>query len=179
VGLLHGKMTSAEKEEAINKFRDNQTQILVSTTVVEVGVDVPNATVMLIEHAERFGLSQLHQLRGRVGRGMDQSYCLLMSSSRNPDAQQRLKVLEQSQDGFFISEMDMRFRGPGEVMGTRQSGVADLTLASLVEDEEVLLLARQAAERVIDMDVSLERWPLMKDELRYRYKRLMEGAILT
>jgi ATP-dependent DNA helicase RecG len=102
-----------------------------------------------------------------------------MSSSRNPDAQQRLKVLEQSQDGFFISEMDMRFRGPGEVMGTRQSGVADLTLASLVEDEEVLLLARQAAERVIDMDVSLERWPLMKDELRYRYKRLMEGAILT
>lgn len=179
VGLLHGKMTSAEKEEAINKFRDNQTQILVSTTVVEVGVDVPNATVMLIEHAERFGLSQLHQLRGRVGRGMDQSYCLLMSSSRNPDAQQRLKVLEQSQDGFFISEMDMRFRGPGEVMGTRQSGVADLTLASLVEDEEVLLLARQAAEKVIDMDVSLERWPLMKDELRYRYKRLMEGAILT
>ncbi len=179
VGLLHGKMNSAEKEEAINKFRDNQTQILVSTTVVEVGVDVPNATVMLIEHAERFGLSQLHQLRGRVGRGMAQSYCLLMSSSRNPDAQQRLKVLEQSQDGFFISEMDMRFRGPGEVMGTRQSGVADLTLASLVEDEEVLLLARQAAEKVIDMDVSLERWPLMKDELQYRYKRLMGGAILT
>ncbi|MEA5553474.1 ATP-dependent DNA helicase RecG [Anabaena cylindrica UHCC 0172] len=179
VGLLHGRMTSAEKDEAITKFRDNETQILVSTTVVEVGVDVPNATVMLIEHAERFGLSQLHQLRGRVGRGAAQSYCLLMSSSRSPDAQQRLKVLEQSQDGFFISEMDMRFRGPGEVMGTRQSGVADFTLASLVEDEDVLLLARQAAEKVIDMDMSLERWPLMKDELKYRYARLMGGAILT
>ncbi|NET03089.1 MAG: ATP-dependent DNA helicase RecG [Sphaerospermopsis sp. SIO1G2] len=179
VGLLHGKMTSAQKDEAITKFRDNETQILVSTTVVEVGVDVPNATVMLIEHAERFGLSQLHQLRGRVGRGAAQSYCLLMSSSRSPDAQQRLKVLEQSQDGFFISEMDMRFRGPGEVMGTRQSGVADFTLASLVEDEDVLLLARQAAEKVIDMDVNLERWPLMRNELQYRYARLMGGAILT
>ncbi|GCL41472.1 MULTISPECIES: ATP-dependent DNA helicase RecG [Nostocales] len=179
VGLLHGRMTSAEKEEAIHKFRDNETQIIVSTTVIEVGVDVPNATVMLIEHAERFGLSQLHQLRGRVGRGAAQSYCLLMSSSRSADAQQRLKVLEQSQDGFFISEMDMRFRGPGEVMGTRQSGVADFTLASLVEDEDVLLLARQAAEKVIDIDASLARWPLMQDELKYRYGRLMGGAILT
>ena len=179
VGLLHGRMTSAEKEEAIHKFRDNETQIIVSTTVIEVGVDVPNATVMLIEHAERFGLSQLHQLRGRVGRGAAQSYCLLMSSSRSADAQQRLKVLEQSQDGFFISEMDMRFRGPGEVMGTRQSGVADFTLASLVEDEDILLLARQAAEKVIDIDASLARWPLMQDELKYRYGRLMGGAILT
>lgn len=179
VGLLHGRMTSTEKEEAIHKFRDNETQIIVSTTVIEVGVDVPNATVMLIEHAERFGLSQLHQLRGRVGRGAAQSYCLLMSSSRSADAQQRLKVLEQSQDGFFISEMDMRFRGPGEVMGTRQSGVADFTLASLVEDEDVLLLARQAAEKVIDIDASLARWPLMQDELKYRYGRLMGGAILT
>ncbi|ADI66021.1 ATP-dependent DNA helicase RecG [Trichormus azollae] len=179
VGLLHGRMTSAEKDEAITKFRDNETQILVSTTVVEVGVDVPNATLILIEHAERFGLSQLHQLRGRVGRGAAQSYCLLMSSSRSADAQQRLKVLEQSQDGFFISEMDMRFRGPGEVMGTRQSGIADFTLASLVEDEDVLLLARQAAEKVIDMDVSLARWPLMEEELKYRYARLMGGSILT
>ncbi|MBD2137538.1 ATP-dependent DNA helicase RecG [Anabaena sp. FACHB-1237] len=179
IGLLHGKMTSAEKETAINKFRDNETQILVSTTVVEVGVDVPNASVMLIEHAERFGLSQLHQLRGRVGRGAAQSYCLLMSSSRSPEAQQRLRVLEQSQDGFFISEMDMRFRGPGEVLGTKQSGVADFTLASLVDDEEVLLLARTAAEKVIEIDMSLDRWPLMKDELKYRYDKLMGGAILT
>ncbi len=179
VGLLHGRMSSAEKEEAINKFRDNETQIIVSTTVIEVGVDVPNATVMLIENAERFGLSQLHQLRGRVGRGAAKSYCLLLSSSKSPDAQQRLKVLEQSQDGFFISEMDMRFRGPGEVLGTRQSGVADFTLASLVEDEEILILARQAAEKVIEIDPSLERWYLMKEELKYRYSRLMGGAILT
>ncbi|WP_193198135.1 ATP-dependent DNA helicase RecG [Nostoc sp. MG11] len=179
VGLLHGRMSSSEKDDAITKFRDNQTQVLVSTTVVEVGVDVPNATVMLIENAERFGLSQLHQLRGRVGRGAAQSYCLLMSSSRSPDAQQRLKVLEQSQDGFFISEMDMRFRGPGQVLGTRQSGVPDFTLASLVEDEEVLLLARQAAEKVIEIDATLERWYLMKEELKYRYERLMGGAILT
>jgi ATP-dependent DNA helicase RecG len=179
VGLLHGRMSAAQKEAAITKFRDRQTQILVSTTVVEVGVDVPNATVMLIENAERFGLSQLHQLRGRVGRGAAKSFCLLMSSSRSPDAQQRLKVLEQSQDGFFIAEMDMRLRGPGEVLGTRQSGVADFTLASLVEDEEVLLLARQAAEKVIEMDATLERWVLMKAELKYRYERLMGGAILT
>jgi ATP-dependent DNA helicase RecG len=179
VGLLHGRMTSAQKDEAIEKFRQNQTQILVSTTVVEVGVDVPNATVMLIENAERFGLSQLHQLRGRVGRGAAKSYCLLMSNSKSPDAEARLKVLEQSQDGFFISEMDMRFRGPGEVLGTRQSGVPDFTLASLVEDEEVLLLARQAAEKVIEIDSTLGRWYLMKEELKYRYTRLMGGAILT
>ncbi|HEY9873124.1 MAG TPA: ATP-dependent DNA helicase RecG, partial [Candidatus Obscuribacterales bacterium] len=164
VGLLHGRMTSAEKDEAISAFRDNHTQILVSTTVVEVGVDVPNATVMMIENAERFGLSQLHQLRGRVGRGSDRSYCLLMSSSTTPDARQRLNVLEQSQDGFFISEMDMRFRGPGEVLGTRQSGVADFALASLVEDQEVLEIARDAAEKIILRDESLKRWPLLDTE---------------
>ena len=179
VGLLHGRMNSAQKDEAINSFRDNKTQILVSTTVIEVGVDVPNATVMLIENAERFGLSQLHQLRGRVGRGAAQSYCLLMSSSKTETARQRLKVLEQSQDGFFISEMDMRFRGPGEVLGTRQSGVADFTLASLVEDQEVLELAREAAEKVMARDATLKRWSLLQVELEYRYQKLMGGAILT
>jgi ATP-dependent DNA helicase RecG len=179
VGLLHGRMSSAEKDEALNAFRDNETQIIVSTTVIEVGVDVPNATVMLIENAERFGLSQLHQLRGRVGRGSHQSYCLLMSGSKTDTARQRLGVLEQSQDGFFISEMDMRFRGPGEVLGKRQSGLADFALASLVEDQDVLNLARDAAEKIILQDKSLESWPLMKQELEYRYSRLMGGAILT
>ncbi|MBW4441330.1 MAG: ATP-dependent DNA helicase RecG [Plectolyngbya sp. WJT66-NPBG17] len=179
VGLLHGRMTSAEKDEAITEFRNNKTQILVSTTVVEVGVDVPNATVMMIEHAERFGLSQLHQLRGRVGRGGSQSFCLLMSSSKSETSQQRLKVLEQSQDGFFISEMDMRFRGPGAVLGTRQSGLPDFALASLVEDQEVLELARDAAERTIQKDPTIEKWNAMKAELDYRYQRLMGGAILT
>jgi ATP-dependent DNA helicase RecG len=179
VGLLHGRMSSAEKDEAITQFRDAQTQILVSTTVVEVGVDVPNATVMLIEHAERFGLSQLHQLRGRVGRGGEQSYCLLMNSSKTETARQRLKVLEQSQDGFFISEMDLRFRGPGEVLGMRQSGLPDFALASLVEDQDVLELAREAAERVIAIDSTLEHWKLMRQELEYRYQKLLEGMILT
>jgi len=147
--------------------------------VVEVGVDVPNASVMLIEHAERFGLSQLHQLRGRVGRGAAQSFCLLMSSSRSETAQQRLKVLEQSQDGFFISEMDMRFRGPGEVLGTRQSGLPDFALASLVDDQDVLEQARTAAEQVVAQDETLARWPLLRAELTYRYRKLMGGAILT
>jgi ATP-dependent DNA helicase RecG len=179
VGLLHGRMSSADKEEAITAFRENRTQILVSTTVVEVGVDVPNATVMLIEHAERFGLSQLHQLRGRVGRGASQSFCLLMSSTRSQVAYQRLRVLEQSQDGFFIAEMDLRFRGPGEVLGTRQSGLPDFALASLVEDQKVLELAREAAEKAISKDETLSRWTHMREELEYRYQRLMGGTILT
>lgn len=179
VGLLHGRMSSADKDRAITAFRDRQTHVLVSTTVVEVGVDVPNASVMMIEHAERFGLSQLHQLRGRVGRGAAQSYCLLMSSSRSETALQRLKVLEQSQDGFFIAEMDLRFRGPGEVLGTRQSGLPDFALASLVEDQEVLSLAREAAETLMAEDTTLERWPRLQKELEYRYQKLMGGAILT
>ncbi|NET86684.1 MAG: ATP-dependent DNA helicase RecG [Kamptonema sp. SIO1D9] len=180
VGLLHGKMSSAEKDESLNKFRDNQMQIIVSTTVIEVGVDVPNATVMMIENAERFGLSQLHQLRGRVGRGSHNSYCLLMSSSKNPDARQRLTVLEQSQDGFFISEMDMRFRGPGEVLGSRQSGLPDFALASLVEDQEVLVLARDAAEKIMLADKNLPGMSSLKKELELRYQRMMAGReILT
>jgi ATP-dependent DNA helicase RecG len=179
VGLLHGRMSSADKDAAISAFRDGETHILVSTTVVEVGVDVPNASVMLIEHAERFGLSQLHQLRGRVGRGAAQSFCLLMSSSRSETALQRLKVLEQSQDGFFIAEMDLRFRGPGEVLGTRQSGLPDFALASLIEDQDVLMLAREAAEATIKEDKTLTKWPKLAQELKRRYEKLMGGAIMT
>jgi ATP-dependent DNA helicase RecG len=180
VGLLHGRLTSAQKEEAIGLFREGRTQILVSTTVVEVGVDVPNATVMLIENAERFGLSQLHQLRGRVGRGADRSYCLLMTHPKaTAEARQRLNVMAQSQDGFLIAEMDMQLRGPGEVLGTRQSGLPDFALASLTQDQEVLVLARDAAGRAIAKDPTLERWPLLKVKLEQTLKRLMEGAILT
>ncbi|MEL6441604.1 MAG: ATP-dependent DNA helicase RecG [Cyanobacteria bacterium J06621_8] len=179
IALLHGRMTSAEKDAALNSFRDNQAQIIVSTTVIEVGVDVPNATVMVIEHGERFGLSQLHQLRGRVGRGSSKSYCFLMSSSKNVEARQRLTVLEKSQDGFFISEADMRFRGPGAVLGTRQSGLPDFALASLVEDQEVLNLARQAAEKIIVADPLLENFPGLKQELEIRYRRLLGGDILN
>jgi ATP-dependent DNA helicase RecG len=180
VGLLHGRMASAEKEEAIANFRDGKTQILVSTTVIEVGVDVPNATVMLVENAERFGLSQLHQLRGRVGRGGAASYCLLvMNAKATPEAQERLQVLAKSQDGFFIAEMDMRLRGPGEVMGTRQSGMPDFVLASLVEDQDVLMVAREAAERVLAKDPTLNRWPQLQAALEERYWKLMGGAIWT
>jgi ATP-dependent DNA helicase RecG len=179
IALLHGRMSSADKDASLNSFRDNQSQIIVSTTVIEVGVDVPNATVMLIENAERFGLSQLHQLRGRVGRSNHKSYCFLMSSSKNLDAKQRLGVLEQSQDGFFISEMDLRFRGPGAVLGTRQSGLPDFALASLVEDQEVLNLAREAAEKIIIVDRSLPDLPSVQKELEIRYRRLMGGDILN
>jgi ATP-dependent DNA helicase RecG len=179
VGLLHGRMTSADKDAALGAFRDNVTQIIVSTTVIEVGVDVPNATVMLIENAERFGLSQLHQLRGRVGRGEHRSYCLLMSSSNSSNSKQRLQVLEQSQDGFWISEMDMQLRGPGQVLGTRQSGMADFALASLAEDGEVLSIARDAAEKVILQDKDLSQSPRLKAELDYRFQKLMGGSILT
>ncbi|MEN9231075.1 MAG: ATP-dependent DNA helicase RecG [Thermostichus sp. DG02_5_bins_236] len=172
VGLLHGRMSSSEKEAVIQAFRQGELHILVSTTVVEVGVDVPNASVMVIEHAERFGLSQLHQLRGRVGRGCEQSYCLLMTNSKAEDALQRLKVLEQSNDGFFIAEMDLRFRGPGEVMGTRQSGLPDFALASLMDDQEVLTLARQAAEQIMAKDPQLTQHPKLKDVLRSKEAQL-------
>ncbi len=179
VGLLHGRMSSAEKDEALSAFRDNETQIIVSTTVIEVGVDVPNATVMLIENAERFGLSQLHQLRGRVGRGSHKSFCLLVTSSKTPDSIQRLNVLEQSQDGFFISEMDLRLRGPGEVLGSRQSGLPDFALASLVEDQEVLVLAREAAEKILLQDRYMQEGESLKDELQRRYEKLIGNEILT
>jgi len=179
VGLLHGRMSSADKDKALNAFRDNETQIIVSTTVIEVGVDVPNATVMLIENAERFGLSQLHQLRGRVGRGSHKSFCLLVTSSKTPDSIQRLNVLEQSQDGFFISEMDLRLRGPGEVLGSRQSGLPDFALASLVEDQEVLVLAREAAEKILLQDKYMQGENSLKDELQRRYQKLIGNEILT
>lgn len=179
LGLLHGRLAAADKDAALTAFREQQTQIIVSTTVIEVGVDVPNATVMLIENAERFGLSQLHQLRGRVGRGSHRSYCLLMTSSKTPDSRQRLAVLEQSQDGFFIAEMDLRLRGPGEVLGTRQSGLPDLALASLAEDQAVLFLAREAAEQLMQGDSELQAWPELRAELAARHQRLMGREMLT
>ncbi len=179
VGLLHGRLTSSEKEAVIEAFRRRELDILVSTTVVEVGVDVPNASVMLVEHAERFGLSQLHQLRGRVGRGSDQAYCILMTGSQSEEALRRLKVLEQSHDGFFIAEMDLRFRGPGEVMGTRQSGLPDFALASLMDDQEVLQLARQAAEQLLAQDPELQQWPRLRRILEERQARLLGPALLT
>ncbi len=147
IGLLHGKMKTIEKEETMQKFVRGEIQVLVSTTVVEVGVDVPNASLMIIEHAERFGLSQLHQLRGRVGRGAEQSYCVLLASDKQTAvAKERLGIMEESSDGFRIAEKDLEIRGPGDVMGTRQSGVPAFRIGNIVRDVELLEEARKEAE---------------------------------
>jgi ATP-dependent DNA helicase RecG len=150
IGLIHGKLKPAEKEEVMRLFVRGETQVLVATTVVEVGVDVPNASVMIVEHAERFGLSQLHQLRGRVGRGAEQSYCVLMASDRQTSvAQQRLGIMEETSDGFRIAEKDLEIRGPGEVMGTRQSGVPTFRVGNLVRDLHILEDARREADHYL------------------------------
>ncbi|MGD0500093.1 MAG: ATP-dependent DNA helicase RecG [Bryobacteraceae bacterium] len=145
VGLLHGRLGAQEREEAMRFFKEGRIQILVSTTVIEVGVDVPNATIMLIEQAERFGLAQLHQLRGRVGRGAAQSYCILATEKMNDAARERIRTLVESTDGFYISEIDLKLRGPGEFFGTKQSGLPSLRVANLLRDGEVLEIARREA----------------------------------
>lgn len=151
VGLLHGRMKPEEKDEVMRSFVGGKTQILVSTTVIEVGVDVPNASVMIVEHAERFGLSQLHQLRGRVGRGAEQSYCVLLASDKQTSvARERLGIMEETNDGFKIAEKDLEIRGPGEIMGTRQAGLPEFRVANLVRDLKILEVARKEAEFYIN-----------------------------
>jgi ATP-dependent DNA helicase RecG len=145
VGLMHGRLGSDEKERVMQDFKAGRVQILVSTTVIEVGVDVPNASVMVIEQAERFGLSQLHQLRGRVGRGAAQSYCILVTEKMNDAAKHRIRTLVESTDGFYISEMDLKLRGPGEFFGTKQSGLPSLRVANILRDGEILEIARREA----------------------------------
>lgn len=179
VGLLHGRMPSADKQAAITAFASGETQVLVSTTVVEVGVDVPEASVMVIDHADRFGLAQLHQLRGRVGRGAAASYCLLVNDSRNVLARQRLEVLVRSNDGFEIAEMDLRLRGPGQVLGTRQSGLPDLALASLTEDGEVLEQARRVAQEIVAEDPDLDQHPGLAKVLSDQRHRVAQAARLN
>lgn len=174
VGLLHGRLSSADKQAAIGAFASGATQVLVSTTVVEVGVDVPEASVMVIEHAERFGLAQLHQLRGRVGRGAAASHCLLINDSSNVLARQRLEVLVRSSDGFEIAEMDLRLRGPGQVLGTRQSGLPDLALASLTEDGAVLEEAREIARQITAADPELLQHQGLAEALAEQRRRQMD-----
>jgi ATP-dependent DNA helicase RecG len=145
VGLMHGRLAAAEKEAVMQRFKAGEVQILVSTTVIEVGVDVPNATVILVEQAERFGLAQLHQLRGRVGRGAAQSYCLLVTEKMNDAARHRIRTLVESTDGFYISEMDLKLRGPGEFFGTKQAGLPSLRVANILRDAEILEIARREA----------------------------------
>ncbi|MEX1048488.1 MAG: ATP-dependent DNA helicase RecG [Akkermansiaceae bacterium] len=155
VDLIHGKLRPEEKEAVMRRFREGETAALVSTTVIEVGVDVPNASVMILHHAERFGLAQLHQLRGRIGRGGHKGYCVLLTDGKNPEALEKLKVLEQSSDGFEIAEADLRLRGPGDVLGTVQSGLSDLRFPDFLADMELLREARALADKVIAVDPGL------------------------
>jgi ATP-dependent DNA helicase RecG len=167
VGLLHGRMPLSEKQAVMDEFRNGDLDVLVTTPVIEVGIDVPNATVMLIEGADRFGLAQLHQLRGRVGRGEHQSYCFLLSESQSEDAKKRLEVLVNTNDGFDIAEADLRLRGPGDFFGTRQSGLPTLKMAKL-DDREILSAARTEARALLSADPALERHPaLAADVERY------------
>jgi ATP-dependent DNA helicase RecG len=152
VGLLHGQMKTADKDRIMSEFAAGEVQILVATTVIEVGVDVTNATLMIVEHAERFGLAQLHQLRGRVGRGAVQSQCLLIGDARSSaEARRRLEIMCETNDGFRIAEVDLELRGPGEIAGTRQSGVPVLKYANLVRDRKALELAHMEARRFLNL----------------------------
>jgi ATP-dependent DNA helicase RecG len=181
IGLLHGRMKGEEKEAAMRAFKDGQVQVLVSTTVIEVGIDVPNATVMMVEHAERFGLAQLHQLRGRVGRGTAGGTCLLIRSERcSEDGRRRLDVMAESNDGFRIAEADLEIRGPGEFLGTRQSGMPDFRVANLLRDGRILEEARQEAFRLVNETDFLKdpRYEALRQELKIRWGSRLELASL-
>ena len=164
VAMLHGKLKPKEKNGIMDSFKNGEFDILVSTSVIEVGVDVPNATIMAIESAERFGLAQLHQFRGRVGRGEHQSYCLLLSSTSDKSVNQRLKALVECDDGFELAEKDMSIRGPGEFLGNKQSGIPDLAMASLA-NIDLIKKARLEARLLLKEDPSLARYPLLQERL--------------
>jgi ATP-dependent DNA helicase RecG len=157
VGLLHGRMPSAKKQQVMAEFRKGKINVLVSTIVVEVGVDVPNATIMVIEEADRFGLAQLHQLRGRIGRGEDKSYCLLFAETDREAAKSRLEIMTRSNDGFEIAEHDLRLRGPGELFSTRQHGLPDLKIANIIDDYELLIMARKNAFELVAEDPAMAK----------------------
>jgi len=157
VGMIHGRMFWYEKDEVMNDFKSGKINILVSTTVIEVGIDIPNATVMIIEEAQRFGLSQLHQLRGRVGRGAEQSYCILIGKNLDETSKKRLSILCETNDGFKIAEADMEIRGPGEFFGIRQSGILNFTCTDLTKDKDLLENARASAFKIIEEDMQLRK----------------------
>ena len=168
IGLLHGKMKSKEKDEIMQEFKNNRINILVSTPVIEVGIDIPNASVILIETAERFGLSQLHQLRGRVGRGDHKSYCVLVAETSGEFAEERLKAMEKSYDGFELAEVDLKLRGPGDYLGTRQSGLPDFRIANL-NDTNIISSARNEAQKILNNDPSLYK----NNKLRLETERFL------
>jgi ATP-dependent DNA helicase RecG len=181
VSVVHGRMKAEDKEAEMARFVKGETHIMVATTVIEVGVNVPNASVMVIESAERFGLSQLHQLRGRVGRGSEQSFCVLMSGHKlSADAKTRLKTMVQTQNGFEIADVDLKLRGPGDIMGTRQSGLVNLKLADLTKDSKILQYARQIASELLDKDpeiVCVENRPILKEYMRAHHIKMQWSTI--
>jgi ATP-dependent DNA helicase RecG len=170
-GLLHGRMSPEEKEVVMGRFRGGEIQVLVATTVIEVGIDVANANLMLIENSERFGLAQLHQLRGRIGRGSHKGYCVLLTSTDDPEARDKLRVLERTANGFEIAEADWELRGPGDVFGTAQSGIAPVRIGNLVRDAELMQRARGAAFVLMERDPGLEA----AEHRRYRVHLEMAG----
>ncbi|MBN3033597.1 MAG: ATP-dependent DNA helicase RecG [Candidatus Saganbacteria bacterium] len=179
VGLLHGRLKSAEKERVMKNFLERKIDILVSTTVIEVGIDVANATVMVVEHAERFGLSQLHQLRGRIGRGAEQSYCFLVGEPKSEEARARMKAMIETGDGFKIAEADLRLRGPGEMLGVRQSGLPNFRVADIIRDEKILQAARVAALELIgkDPEDAHNRWESQRSKIENSKKKLESSAL--
>lgn len=176
VQCLHGKMKQSQKDEIMEAFSKNEIQVLVSTTVIEVGIDVPNSTVMLIENAERFGLAQLHQLRGRVGRGKYQSYCIFMSASKSKETKERLDILNKSNDGFFIASEDLRLRGPGDLFGIRQSGILDFKLGDIFQDSQVLQQASEVANLILEEDPQLEKEKY--ESLKQQVQKIIQGGML-
>jgi ATP-dependent DNA helicase RecG len=157
ISMVHGRQPAEQKEMNMKRFVERDTQILVSTTVIEVGVDIPNASVMVIESSEKFGLSQLHQLRGRVGRGAEKSYCILLTGVKlGKDARERIRIMTTTNDGFVIAEKDLELRGPGDIEGTRQSGVLNFKLASIVQDRPLLDIARNMATALLETDPDLD-----------------------
>ncbi|MFR3203491.1 MAG: helicase-related protein, partial [[Clostridium] leptum] len=178
VGLLHGRMKPAEKEAVMRAFSRGELDLLVSTTVIEVGVDVPNAVIMLIENAERFGLSQLHQLRGRVGRGKEKSYCILVSDAQNEEAVYRLKAMCRTNDGFQIADEDLKLRGPGDFFGARQHGLPELKIADMLGDMDILSQAQQAAKILLKKDpaLSFPEHRGIKGEIRRLFSQAGETA---
>jgi ATP-dependent DNA helicase RecG len=179
VGLIHGQLPSHEKDEAMDQFREGSFDVLVATVVIEVGVDVPNACCMVIEDAERFGLAQLHQLRGRVGRGEHQSFCVLLADPKTEEGTQRLDVMVRTTNGFEIAEEDLRLRGPGEFYGTRQSGLLKLRIANIIGDALILQDAREAAFRLVEQDPGLVRpeHQRLAAHLRERYSDLLLAVV--
>jgi ATP-dependent DNA helicase RecG len=172
ISIVHGKMKAGDKDFEMQRFIKKETQIMVATTVIEVGVNIPNASLMVIENAERFGLSQLHQLRGRVGRGADQSYCLLLTGHKlSHDGRERIQTMVQTTDGFIIAETDLRLRGPGNIEGTQQSGMLRFLLADLARDGQIIAVAREVAAQILEKDPELA----LPEHLRLRMQLASEG----